>query len=129
MFISKFDPKTLKLTEYPVKTFKPDAPVGLLSSSSTRGQALVRHHVPGRRSAISIRRPARSTYYPLPPECNDDRVQLNFVGLRHDVDGKVWTKSVGTAGHLPARSRERQMGEIPSDRRAAAGAGITASIR
>ena len=23
-------------------------------------------------------------------------MQLNFVGLRHDVDGKVWTKSVGT---------------------------------
>ena len=36
------------------------------------------------------------TYYPLAPEYNDDRVQLNFVGLRHDVDGKVWTKSVGT---------------------------------
>jgi virginiamycin B lyase len=35
-------------------------------------------------------------YYPLPPEWNDNRVQLNFVGLRHDVDGKVWTKSVGT---------------------------------
>ena len=35
-------------------------------------------------------------YYPLAPEWNDDRVQLNFVGLRHDVDGKVWTKSVGT---------------------------------
>jgi streptogramin lyase len=35
-------------------------------------------------------------YYPLPPEWNDDRVQLNFVGLRHDVDNKVWTKSVGT---------------------------------
>ena len=35
-------------------------------------------------------------YYPLPPEWNDNRVQLNFVGLRHDVDGKVSTKSVGT---------------------------------
>jgi streptogramin lyase len=35
-------------------------------------------------------------YYPLAPEYNDYRVQLNFVGLRHDVDGKVWTKSVGT---------------------------------
>ena len=35
-------------------------------------------------------------YYPLAPEYNDVRVQLNFVGLRHDVDGKVWTKSVGT---------------------------------
>ncbi len=35
-------------------------------------------------------------YHPLPPEWNDNRVQLNFVGFRHDVDGKVWTKSVGT---------------------------------
>jgi len=35
-------------------------------------------------------------YYPLPPEWNDEKVQLNFVGLRHEVDGKVWTKSVGT---------------------------------
>ena len=35
-------------------------------------------------------------WYPLAPEYNDYRVQLNFVGLRHDVDGKVWTKSVGT---------------------------------
>src|SRR6516165_8796794 len=31
LFISKFDPKTLKLTEYPTKKFKPDAPEGNLS--------------------------------------------------------------------------------------------------
>ena len=36
------------------------------------------------------------TYYPLPPEYNDDTVQLNFTGLRYDVDGKIWRKSVGT---------------------------------
>ena len=35
-------------------------------------------------------------YYPLPKEWNDDTVQLNFTGLRHEVDGKVWTKTVGT---------------------------------
>ena len=35
-------------------------------------------------------------YYPLAPEYNDDTVQLNFSGLRHDVDGKIWTKTVGT---------------------------------
>ena len=61
LFISKFDPKTLKLTEYPIKTFKPDAPVGNLEPRIRQGgQALVRHHVPGRASATSIRRPARS---------------------------------------------------------------------
>src|SRR6478735_4322108 len=31
MFIGKFDPKTLKLTEYPIKRFKDKAPTGLLS--------------------------------------------------------------------------------------------------
>ena len=36
------------------------------------------------------------SYYPLAPEYNDDRVQLNFTGLHHEVDGKVWTKSIST---------------------------------
>src|SRR6202051_4720728 len=31
MFIGKFDPKTLKLTEYPITKFKDKAPTGLLS--------------------------------------------------------------------------------------------------
>ena len=35
-------------------------------------------------------------YFPLATEHNDNRVQLDFVGLQHDVDGKVWTKNVGT---------------------------------
>ena len=30
-FLAKFDPKTLKLTQYPVKQFKANAPAGLLS--------------------------------------------------------------------------------------------------
>ena len=30
LYISKFDPKTLKLTEYPTKEFKPGFPVGNL---------------------------------------------------------------------------------------------------
>ena len=34
LFISKFDPKTLKLTEYPVKEFKPGCPGRQLSTSS-----------------------------------------------------------------------------------------------
>ena len=35
-------------------------------------------------------------YYPLAAKWNDDKVQLNFTGLHYEVDGKVWTKSVGT---------------------------------
>src|SRR6516164_9305325 len=86
LFISKFDPKTLKLTEYPTKEFKPGAPVGKLRFDTMH------------QGAIGTIDPntGEIKYYPLPPEWNDNRVQLNFVGLRHDVDGKVWTKSVGT---------------------------------
>ncbi len=96
LFISKFDPKTLKLTEYPIKQFKPGSPVGNLSLEFDKeGKLWFDTMYQGSLGTID---PAtgETKYYPLPAEWNDDRVQLNFVGLRHDVDGKVWTKSVGT---------------------------------
>src|SRR5437016_4144672 len=40
LFISKFDPKTLKLTEYPLKKFKEKAPVGNLSLEFDKGGTL-----------------------------------------------------------------------------------------
>jgi virginiamycin B lyase len=95
-FISKFDPKTLKLTEYPIKTFKPDAPVGLLSLEPDKeGKLWFDTMYQGSLGNLDPKT-GEIAYYPLAPQFNDVRVQLNFVGLRHDVDGKVWTKSVGT---------------------------------
>ena len=96
LFISKFDPKTLKLTEYPTKEFKPGAPVGNLSLEFDKEGKLWFDTM--HQGAIGTIDPKTGEikYYPLPPEWNDNRVQLNFVGLRHDVDGKIWTKSVGT---------------------------------
>ena len=96
LFISKFDPKTLKLTEYPTKEFKPGAPVGNLSLEfDNEGKLWFDTMHQGAIGTIDPKT-GEIKYYPLPPEWNDNRVQLNFVGLRHDVDGKVWTKSVGT---------------------------------
>jgi virginiamycin B lyase len=96
MFISKFDPKTLKLTEYPIKKFKPDAPTGLLSLEyDTAGKFWFDTMYQGALGSLDPQT-GQVTYYPLAAKYNDDRVQLNFTGLRHDVDGKVWTKSVGT---------------------------------
>lgn len=95
-YISKFDPKTLKLTEYPVKVFKPNHPVGLLDLGvdkngtfwfDTMYQASLGNLDP---------KTGEIKYYPLAAEFNDIGVQMNFVGLRHDVDGKVWTKNVPT---------------------------------
>lgn len=96
LFISKFDPKTLKLTEYNVKEFKPGAPIGNLSlEQDKRGTLWFDTMFQGSLGNLDPKT-EQIKYYPLAAEYNDYRVQLNFVGLRHDVDGKVWTKSVGT---------------------------------
>jgi streptogramin lyase len=96
LFISKFDPKTLKLTEYPVKEFKPGAPVGNLSLEFDKHGTLWFDTMFQGSLGNLDPKTGEIKYYPLASEYNDNRVQLNFVGLRHDVDGKVWTKSVGT---------------------------------
>jgi streptogramin lyase len=96
LFISKFDPKTLKLTEYPVKEFKPGAPVGNLSLEFDTGGTLWFDTMFQGALGNLDPKTEQVKWYPLAAEYNDNRVQLNFVGLRHDVDGKVWTKSVGT---------------------------------
>lgn len=96
MFIAKFDPKTLKLTEYPIKKFKDKAPEGLLSIDFDKeGKLWFDTMYQGSLGAMDTKT-GEIKYYPVPAKWNDDRVQLNFSGLRHDVDGKVWTKSVGT---------------------------------
>ena len=96
LFISKFDPKTLKLSEYPTKKFKPDAPEGNLSLEFDKdGKLWFDTMYQGALGTLDPKT-GETKFYPLAAEWNDNRVQLNFVGLRHDVDGKVWTKSVGT---------------------------------
>jgi len=96
MFIGKFDPKTLKLTEYPIKTFKPNAPTGLLSIEFDHvGKIWFDTMYQGSLGCLDPKT-GEITYYPVDPKWNDDRVQLNFTGLHYEVDNKVWTKSVGT---------------------------------
>ena len=96
LFISRFNPKTLQLTEYPVKQFKPQAPVGNLSLDTDKSGTLWFDTMYQGALGNLDPKTGEITYYPLPAEWNDDRVQLNFIGLRPDVDGKVWTKDVGT---------------------------------
>jgi streptogramin lyase len=95
-YLGKFDPKTLKLTQYPLKKFKANAPVGQLSLQFDK-QGLLWFDMMYQGSLGTIdTKTGQVKYYPVPAKWNDDRVQLNFVGDRHDVDGKVWTKDVGT---------------------------------
>jgi streptogramin lyase len=96
MFIGKFDPKTLKLVEYPIKKFKDKAPTGLLSIDFDReGKLWFDSMYQGSLGRLDPQT-AKIDYFPVPAKWNDDTVQLNFTGLRHDVDNKVWTKTVGT---------------------------------
>jgi streptogramin lyase len=96
MFIGKFDPKTLKLTEYPIKKFKEKAPTGLLSIEFDHtGKIWFDTMYQGSLGCLDPKT-GEISYYPIPPKWNDERVQLNFTGLHYEVDNKVWTKSVGT---------------------------------
>jgi virginiamycin B lyase len=96
MFIGKFDPKTLQLTEYPIKRFKPNAPTGLLSIEFDHtGKIWFDTMYQGSLGCLDPKT-GEIAYYPVDPKWNDERVQLNFTGLHYEVDNKVWTKSVGT---------------------------------
>jgi virginiamycin B lyase len=96
MFVSKFDPKTLKLTEYPVKELKPGEAVGLLSLQTDKEGVLWFDMMDQGSLGRLDPKTGEIKYYPVPAQWNADRTRLNFVGVNHEVDGKVWTKDVGS---------------------------------
>jgi virginiamycin B lyase len=95
-YVSKFNPKTLELTEYPTKIFKPEHPVGNLDLGVDKKGTFWFDSMYQATLGNLDPKTGDIKYYPLAPEFNDVGVQMNFVGLRHDVDGKVWTKNVPT---------------------------------
>src|SRR5262249_54776512 len=96
LFISKFDPKTLKPTVCQLKAFTGAAPVrNLLLELDKRGPLWYETIYQGSFGNLDPKN-EDIKWSTLAAEYNDYSVQLNLVGLRHDVDGKVWTKSVGT---------------------------------
>jgi virginiamycin B lyase len=95
-YISRFDPKTLKITEYPTKEHKAGFPSGNLDLGvDTKGTLWFDQMYQGALGNLDPKT-GEIKYYPLAPEFNNAGVQMNFVGLRHDIDGKVWTKNVPT---------------------------------
>jgi virginiamycin B lyase len=95
-YIGRFDPKTLKITEYPTKEHKSGFPSGNLDLGvDTKGTFWFDQMYQASLANLDPKT-GEIKYYPLSEEFNDFRVQMNFVGLRHDVDGKVWTKNVPT---------------------------------
>ncbi len=92
-YIGKLDPKTGKVTEYPVPELKPGYPVGLLDIEEDKaGNFWVGMMFQG---ALAKFDPKAEKFqvYKLQTEYNDNVAQLNMLGMRYDVDGKVWTDS------------------------------------
>jgi len=95
MYFGSLDPKTGKLTEYPLPTLKQGYPVGLLDlETDKKGNFWLGAMFQGALAKFD-RDTKKFRMYSLPKESNDDVAQINMVTTRSDVDGKVWTNNVG----------------------------------
>jgi streptogramin lyase len=95
--LGKLDPKTGKVTEYPIPILKPGAPTGILGMRFDRDENpwLAMQFQGG--IAKFDRRTETFQTWSLPPELNGPHVQVNQVSPeRSYVDGKVWLQDAGT---------------------------------
>ena len=97
--LGRLDPRTGKVTEFPVLEHKPGFPTGLLGlRSDPRGNLWL-----GNMYQATIARFDRSTetfkFWPLQGDENIDAAQINMVSPQSSgVDGKVWAQNNGFAG-------------------------------
>ena len=99
-FLGKLDPKTGKVTEYPIALLKPGFPEGSIDlGEDPKGDiwfGMMYQGALGRFNPDS----EKFQYYPAPAKYNDlpyrqGILQINMLGLQSDVDGKVWTNDAG----------------------------------
>jgi virginiamycin B lyase len=96
-FFGRLNPKTGKVTEWPVPELKPDYPKGMCDlEEDQNGEFWLGMMFQG---AVARFDPKTEKFkiYSLPPELNDKVAQVDMLGLKFAVDGKVWTDD---AGHL-----------------------------
>ena len=118
--IGRLDPKTGKVTEIALPELKKGWPQGSPRPAPRQGrQSLVRHDVPGRRSASSTSTSQKVETFSLPPEMNKDMAQVNMVRPESaTVDGKVWSQNNGFAAASPPRPQDRRDRDHHAVRRA-----------
>jgi virginiamycin B lyase len=95
MFIGKLDPKTGALKEYPVPELKPGYPQGLLDIEEDKAGDMWMGMMYQGALAKFDRKTETIKTYSLPKQWNDEAAQPNMLGMRYDVDGKIWTDSAG----------------------------------
>jgi virginiamycin B lyase len=97
-FLGKLDPKTAKLTEYPVPQIKPKFPTGNLDLELDAEGNLWMGMMYQASFAKFDRKTEKFEVQTLPPEINTDVTQINMIMPPHPVDGKIWMESNGIAG-------------------------------
>ncbi len=90
-FVGELDPKTGKVTDYPLETLRQDQPKGPLGMEfDPEGNIWIGMSYQAGASKID-RKTKQVTTYPLPKEWQGITSQTNMVTPTHmDVDGKVW---------------------------------------
>jgi streptogramin lyase len=97
--LGRLDPKTGKVTEFPIPLAKPGFPTGALGLRADRDGNLWLGNMYQAQIAKFDRKTRKFTLWKLPPEQNIDAAQVNMVSPQYaHVDGKVWMQNNGFAG-------------------------------
>ena len=95
----KLDPKTGKVTEFPIVEHKPGFPTGGLGLRSDRDGNLWLGNMYQATIMKFDRKTEAFKFWPLQGEQNIDAAQINMVSPQSSqVDGKVWAQNNGFAG-------------------------------
>lgn len=97
--LGRLDPRSGKVTEFPVQDHKPDFPTGLLGLRSDPDGNLWLGNMYQATIVKFDRKTETFKFWPLQGEGNIDAAQINMVSPQSSgVDGKVWTQNNGFAG-------------------------------
>ena len=118
MILGKMDPKTGKVTQYPIPVVKPGWPVGSLDLEiDQRRQHLDRRDVPGGDRAFD-QKTEKFEMWSIPKEWDTDGAPVRPSGRdRHACRRQGLGEEFRRHQHLPARSRHEQDGRISARRR------------
>ena len=97
--LGRLDPKTGKVTEFPIVEHKPGFPTGGLGLRTDKDGNLWLGNMYQATIVKFDRKSETFKFWPLPPEQNIDAAQVNMVSPQGSVvDGKVWAQNNGFAG-------------------------------
>jgi virginiamycin B lyase len=96
-FVGELDPKTGKVTEYPIPVVRPDAPKGSLNIAlDKKGDVWL--SMMYQASIVKVDRKTKElTQYPFPKDWTTVSTQASMISPQNShVDGKVWTNNQET---------------------------------